>query len=75
MTSSTGGDLSTQVAELEVQLSFQEDHIQKLSDALYQQQKRIDVLEQIVKDYEKKMQEIMEGVGEVYSEDAPPPHY
>lgn len=68
-------NLEERVAELEVQIAFQEDHIQKLSDALYQQQQRLDALEVGIKHYEKRLKELQEGVGEVYSGQEKPPHY
>lgn len=66
------------IAELETQLAFQEDTLQKLNDVLVSQQKRIDALETAIKHYEKRLGEIQDGVGsdqQISMEDEVPPHY
>ena len=68
-------DVEARVAELEVQIAFQEDHLQKLNDALYQQQVRIDSLEVGIRHYEKRLQEINDGLGDIKTEQEIPPHY
>jgi len=73
-----GQDNEQQIAELETQLAFQEDHLQKLNDALINQQKRIEAMEVSIKHYEKRLAEIQNGVGseeQVSIEDEVPPHY
>lgn len=69
-------DLNQQMAELETQLAFQEDHLQKLNDVMVDQQKRIDALEAGLRHYEKRLREIQEGAGgESAIESETPPHY
>jgi len=67
--------LENRIIELEQQLAFQEDTVQKLSDALFEQQQRIDALELGIKHYEKRLRELSEGIGEVYGGEEKPPHY
>ena len=66
------------IAELETQLAFQEDYLQKLNDVLVAQQKRIDALEVAIKHYEKRLGDIQNGVagdGQSSIENEVPPHY
>lgn len=73
--SGSDSELEQRVAELEVQVAFQEDHLQKLNEALVEQQNRIDSLGSGLRHYQKRVQEIQEGIGEVSSENEVPPHY
>lgn len=63
------------IAELEMQVAFLEDSLHKLGDALYKQQQRMDSLEVGIKHYEKRLQEIQEGVGATDQTQERPPHY
>lgn len=66
------------ILELETQLAFQEDSLQKLNDVLVNQQQRLDALEVAVRHYEKRLQEVQHGVGgdaEPSLQDQIPPHY
>ncbi|MEQ9210879.1 MAG: SlyX family protein [Pseudomonadales bacterium] len=65
----------TRIAELEMQVTFLEDSLQKLSDVLYKQQQRIDALELGIKHYEKRLQDIQQGMGETDNHQERPPHY
>lgn len=68
--------IESRVSELEIQLSFQEDHIEKLNDVLVDQQSRIEKLEVVIRHYEKRLQEIQNGVsGDDSNEIEIPPHY
>tara|TARA_R110002073_G_scaffold90701_2_gene213887 strand:+ start:121 stop:336 length:216 start_codon:yes stop_codon:yes gene_type:complete len=69
------GDNDQRIAELEMQVAFLEDSLQKLSDVLYKQQKRMDELETGVKHYEKRLQEIQHGLGDAEEHQERPPHY
>lgn len=71
-------DNNQRIAELETQLAFQEDTIQKLNDVLVDQQKRMDALEVAIRHYEKRLGEIQNGIGDEQQtslEDEVPPHY
>jgi len=68
-------DNEKRIAELEIQVAFLEDSLQKLSDVLYKQQQRIDALQLGVKHYEKQLQEIQHGLGEAGDQQERPPHY
>ncbi|MEQ9023352.1 MAG: SlyX family protein [Pseudomonadales bacterium] len=65
----------TRIAELEMQVTFLEDSLQKLSDVLYKQQQRIDALELGIMQYEKRMKDIQQGMGETDNLQERPPHY
>lgn len=68
-------DNETRIAELEMQVTFLEDSLQKLSDVLYKQQQRIDALELGIKHYEKRLHDIQQGMGENDNHQERPPHY
>lgn len=63
------------IAELEIQVAFLEDSLQKLSDVLYKQQQRIDTLELGIKHYEKRLQDIRQEFSEADNHHERPPHY
>lgn len=63
------------IAELEIQVAFLEDSLQKLSDVLYKQQQRIDALELGIKHYEKRLQDIQQEFSETDNHQERPPHY
>ncbi len=68
-------DLQKRLVELEVQVAFHEDHIQKLSDMLYQQQRRLDSLGEELHLSNQRLLEIQRGVGETTPKTERPPHY
>ena len=69
-------DLENRVSELEMQLSFQENHIDTLNNALIDQQSRIDQLETLLRLYKKRLDEMQHGLlGEDEKGIEVPPHY
>lgn len=65
-----------QIAELQSQLAFQEDELEKLHSALYQQQLRMDALEQKLKAVIDRQKRSTEGAEEnSLLPEPPPPHY
>ena len=77
--SDTNAELEKQqkeIADLQAQLAFQEDELEKMHTALYSQQRRIDALEIQIKHLMEKYTNLAEA-----SSDAPnivdekPPHY
>lgn len=77
--SDTNAELEKQqkeIADLQAQLAFQEDELEKMHTALYSQQQRIDALEIQIKHLMEKYTSLAEA-----SSDAPnivdekPPHY
>lgn len=60
------------IIELEIKIAHQDKIIEDLSDALYQQQIRIDKLEKSLEDFKKRIQS--EGENEIRPNEKPP-HY
>lgn len=67
-------DAEDRLEDLEAKLTFQDDTLQKLSDALVEQQSRVDHLEATLKWLVERAGQ--QGVDELdTSDDQPPPHY
>ena len=67
--------MSTDRAELETLIAFQERTLAELSDVVYQQQRTIDDLTRRVKQLEDKMREVPVSNIRTPEEEPPPPHY
>ena len=67
----TNSSTDERVTELESRLTFQEDTIQALSDALADQQTRIDALESTM----TLLVQTLDSAGGDDVQDEPPPHY
>lgn len=61
--------------EMEIKLAFQDKALKELSAALYQQQRRIDALEKIVKDVKERVKASAEAAPGEDVLDEKPPHY
>lgn len=67
-------DAEERLQDLEAKLTFQDDMLQKLNDALVEQQSRVDHLEATLKCLAEQARQ--QGVDELdTSDDQPPPHY
>ena len=67
-------DVEDRLEDLEAKLTFQDDMLQKLNDALVEQQSRVDHLEVTLKWLAEQARQ--QGVDELdTSDDQPPPHY
>ncbi len=67
-------DAEERLQDLEAKLTFQDDMLQKLNDALVEQQSRVDHLEATLKWLAEQARQ--QGVDELdTSDDQPPPHY
>lgn len=67
-------DAEERLQDLEAKLTFQDDMLQKLSDALVEQQSRVDHLEASLKWLVERARQ--QGIDELdTSDDQPPPHY
>jgi SlyX protein len=67
-------DAEERLQDLEAKLTFQDDMLQKLNDALVEQQSRVDHLEATLKRLAERARQ--QGVDELdTSNDQPPPHY
>ena len=71
----TPEQLHEQLCDLQTQLAYQDDHIQKLNDALYQQQKRLDALELMQKSLEQRLKTDRGNDHEPSLVEQVPPHY
>lgn len=63
------------IVELETKLSFQENTIQELNDALMAQQQRISYLDAKIGLLTKKLEVVSPSIIAAESEESPPPHY
>lgn len=64
-----------QIEQLQMKVSFQEDTIESLNQALIQQQKQLDDLEFKFKKLAAKVSTIEPSNMATEKEEAPPPHY
>lgn len=65
-----------QISDLQSQLTFQEDELEKMNDALYQQQLRMDALQQQMKKLENQIEALAQEPASGSSlADEKPPHY
>lgn len=62
------------VTDIEARLAYQEDTLKTLDQALYQQQRRIDALEQLCARLAERLREVA-GAGPYQETDQRPPHY
>lgn len=62
------------VTDIEARLAYQEDTLKTLDQALYQQQRRIDALEQLCARLAERLREAA-GAGPYQETDQRPPHY
>ncbi|CAG9295560.1 SlyX protein [Celerinatantimonas diazotrophica] len=68
-------ELQEHIEQLESQLTFQEDTIAQLNDAITNQQWQIDKLTRQLKLLSNKIQQIQPSQIASQSEETPPPHY
>lgn len=68
-------ELQEHIEQLESQLTFQEDTITQLNDAITNQQWQIDKLTHQLKLLSDKIQQIQPSQIASQSEETPPPHY
>ena len=68
-----GDPVNDRIEDLEAKLTFQDDTVQKLSDAMVQQQARMDHLEASLKWLVESRQQESNDLDS--TEDSPPPHY
>jgi SlyX protein len=68
-----GDPVNDRIEDLEAKLTFQDDTLQKLSDAMVQQQARMDHLEASLKWLVESRQQASNDLDG--TEDSPPPHY
>lgn len=61
------------LAELEMRVAFQEQHLQELSDELYRQQQQVSQLDRLCRLLLQKWQELPSAPGK--PGDEKPPHY
>lgn len=61
--------------DLETRISFQEDAIHKISDAVYQQRKQIDAIEERLERIETFIKTLAPLLNAQSHEETPPPHY
>lgn len=66
--------MESRVEELEMRLTFQEDHLQHLTDSVAQQRKDIEELRIQVKYLADRLQSLSAG-GVSHGDEPPPPHY
>ena len=64
-----------QFAELQSQIAFQEDSIQKLSEALYNQQRRMDEMERQIEFLKNELDKTRVHSSGVVEGSEIPPHY
>lgn len=67
-------EFATQLIEVQSQLAFQEDTVQRLDDVVTQQQRRIDELTRLTERLAQRLADLTAMV-EVQAPDQPPPHY
>lgn len=67
--------LETRINDLETRLAFQDDTIQALNDVLVAQQRVVERLQMQLEALAKRQQELIDELGSVDDDEAPPPHY
>lgn len=67
--------MEERIERLENLVSLQDRTIEKLSDTIYEQQKQIADLEQLMARLAGKLREIDVSLDQGGGQDAPPPHY
>lgn len=67
--------LNQDIAELQAQLSFQDDTVQTLNDIVARQQLQIDKLERDVESLLLQVQQLGDALRRSPAEESPPPHY
>ncbi len=68
-------DLIARLEELETRFAFQEHTMQQLSQAYADQQRRIDMLEKLVRELRDQLEIVLPSLVATESEETPPPHY
>lgn len=64
-----------QLQTLEVKIAFLEDHVDAINGTLYQQQRKIEALEQRCKHLTEKIEGFQERISGLQVLDEKPPHY
>jgi SlyX protein len=67
--------MEEKIIDLEIRITHQEDHIQKLDKIIYQQQQAIDLLQNQITHLQNKLKNSSEANILSPSEEQPPPHY
>lgn len=67
--------MNSDIIDLQIRLSHQENHIQELDKVIYQQQQQIDALLTKISLLEKHLRTLTEANILSPAEDIPPPHY
>ena len=68
-------ELAQQIVELQVKIAFQDDLIQKLDDALAEQQQQLLVLKKQFSVVLDELKQVQNMLSEFSPPDPPPPHY
>jgi SlyX protein len=63
------------IVELETKIAFQEQALAELSDALAQQQKQLETLENRMRELNSRLTAAIPSIIALPSEETPPPHY
>lgn len=63
------------IQTLEVKIAFLEDHVDAINGTMYQQQRKIDALEQLCKHLVEKIEGFQERISSFQALDEKPPHY
>lgn len=67
--------MNNDIIDLQIRLAHQENHIQELDKAIYQQQQEIDTLLKRIALLEKHLRTLTESNILSPGDDKPPPHY
>ncbi|KRW59672.1 SlyX family protein [Pseudomonas sp. TTU2014-080ASC] len=67
-------DIEQRVNELEMRVAFQDDTIQSLNDALFEQQRQLEKLQMQIAALSKRQAEVSAHFG-IEEDVTPPPHY
>ncbi len=67
--------MNDRIVELETKVSFQEQALVELSDALARQQREIDALEKALRELHAQFTAALPSLVATAAEETPPPHY
>jgi uncharacterized coiled-coil protein SlyX len=67
--------MSERIADLEVQLTHQQRHLEELNELVYSQQQTIDIISAELRQIKEQLQIVLPSLTKEPEDETPPPHY
>ncbi len=67
--------MSTQITDLEIQLTHQQYQLEELNELVYRQQQQLDAMTFELRQIKEQLQTALPSLNNTAEEEAPPPHY